>query len=426
MKRIWNFFIIFFVSMVLLSACKHEEKSEEEMDLMGSIIGNWEGTIQIPNSLLPINIKFGEDISSISIPVQGLNDYPLTNIKLKDSALSFEMALQGQRITFDGILKADNILGTFTQSGQSFQFELNRAIKDTATEEEEIIRVKVSGGEIKGVLERPEGEGPYPVMIIIAGSGPTDRNGNSILLPGKNNSLKMLAEDLAKQGIASIRYDKRGLGQNASLATKEELLTFDHFINDAVAFITYANNDKQFSKTGVIGHSEGSLIGMVASSKENVDVFVSIAGAGRPINEVLIEQLEEQLSSNLLEESKVILSKLMNKQQVTNISSELQSIFRPSVQPYLISWIAYNPAEVIQHLTSKVLIINGTNDIQVPVSDAQLLQEAKGDSSLLIIENMNHVLKESPEDVEGNIATYSNASLPLAKGLVEGIVEYLQ
>ncbi|MFF2753946.1 alpha/beta hydrolase family protein [Psychrobacillus sp. NPDC058041] len=426
MKKSLVLIMLFVGAVFIFSACEKKEKIEEDVFSMENILGNWEGAIQIPETPLPITIQFGEKNSTISIPVQGLNEYPLENVKLTEPALSFDMLIQGQRIAFAGKVIKDNISGTFKQNGQQFPFELTKASPESVIDKGETVKVKVSDGEMVGVLEKPEGNGPFPVMIIIAGSGPTDHNGNSILLPGKNNSLKMLAEDLAKQGVASIRYDKRGVGENAHLVTKENLLTFDQYIDDVASFIEYAKNDKLFSKIGIIGHSEGSLVGMVAANKKNIDVFISIAGAGRPINEVLIEQLQVQLSGNLLEESKTILRKLAKKEQVANVSMELQSIFRPSVQPYLISWLAYNPSEEIQKLNCLVLIINGTNDIQVPVSDAEALYNSKVASSLLIIKDMNHILKEAPANREGNIGTYSDPNLPLAKGLVDGIVEFIK
>lgn len=262
-------------------------------------------------------------------------------------------------------------------------------------------------------------------MIILAGSGPTDRNGNSLLMVGKNNSLKMIAEELVAEGIASIRYDKRGVGLNMGLATKEEDLRFNHYIEDAVAWAEFAKEDDRFSDIGFIGHSEGSLVGMIAAQETEATVFVSLAGAGRQIDEILLEQLRNQLPSELMSESEKVIEKLKRGEQVEEVSNELHSIFRPSVQPYMISWLQYHPIEQIKKLDARILLINGTADLQVPSSDAELLHQAK-DSELLIIERMNHVLKESPSDETGNMATYTDPSLPLAEGLMDGIIEFIK
>src|SRR5690606_2523987 len=133
----------------------------------------------------------------------------------------------------------------------------------------------------------PEGKGPFPVMLMLSGSGPTDKNGNSMIVPGKNNGLKMVAEELAQQGIATIRYDKRGVGDNIGLLVKEEDLRFDDYIEDASAWIGYAKSQDMFSSVGVIGHSEGSLIGMIAAERQQAASFISLAGVGRPADEIL-------------------------------------------------------------------------------------------------------------------------------------------
>ncbi|MFJ8065800.1 alpha/beta hydrolase family protein [Psychrobacillus sp. NPDC096426] len=203
-------------------------------------------------------------------------------------------------------------------------------------------------------------------------------------------------------------------------------MRFDQFIDDAAAWVQFVKGDARFSKVGIIGHSEGSLIGIVASQKADADVFISIAGAGRPIDQVLLEQLQAQLPPNLMEESTNILKRLKQGEQVKVVSQELQSLFRSSVQPYMISWLQYDPAEQLQKLNGPVLLVNGNVDIQVPVKDAELLHQSKKGSELLIIDKMNHILKEAPTEREGNIATYSNPDLPLANGLVDGIVQFLR
>ncbi|TQR17333.1 alpha/beta hydrolase [Psychrobacillus vulpis] len=390
------------------------------------IEGVWDGSIHIPNQPLPIIVTFNKNDGTISIPIQGISDYPLTSVNLNNPNVSFDMDIQGQRITFDGKVDSEKITGTFTQQGQSFPFELTKGSEEEVKEDANFVQVKLKDGTMLGQLEIPQGEGPFPLIVIIAGSGPTDGDGNSLALPGKNNSLKMLAENLAAEGVASIRYDKRGVGKNSSLGGKEEELRFDQYIDDAAAWVQFAKDDERFSKVGIIGHSEGSLIGMVAAKKTESDAFISIAGAGRPIDQILMEQLETQLPANLIEESRIILDKLKQGEQVPTVSQELQSLFRPSVQPYMISWLKYDPAEQLQKLNSPVLLVNGSLDIQVPITDAQLLHNAKKESELLIIEKMNHVLKEAPEDREGNIATYSNPDLPLAEGLMDGIVDFLK
>ncbi|MFF2288627.1 alpha/beta hydrolase family protein [Peribacillus butanolivorans] len=432
MKRLFSIMCIIVSALVLLLGCstKEKEKMEKNSKEVGSlkaIEGTWEGEIMIPNQQLPIIIHFTKKDGTISIPVQGLNKFPLTSVKLNKSDLFFDIKIQNQQITFDGKVDQEKISGTFVQQGQESPFELLKKSDEKVEEKRsgEVVQADLKKGTMYGLLETPKDEGPFPVMIIIAGSGPTDKDGNSIALPGKNNSLKMLAESLAEKGIASIRYDKRGVGENMNLTGKEEDLRFEQYIEDATAWVQFAKKDSRFSKVGIIGHSEGSLIGMAAAKKTETDTFISLAGAGEPIDQVLLKQLEEQLTPTLLTESKDILTKLKQGKQVETVSADLQSVFRPSVQPYMISWIQYNPIELVKELTIPVLIVNGNRDIQVASTNAEALHKAKGYSELLILEKMNHVLKEAPVNREGNLATYTNPELPLSSGLVNGIVEFL-
>lgn len=414
---------------VLIGCSDNEKQKDTEKDgesNMENVTGFWSGAIEIPNQPLKINVEFEDDKGMISIPIQGLENYPLSTIKREGKSITFTMEVQGQRIIFDGDVDGEEIAGTFKQNGQFFPFTLTRGEKTAENKEEdgEFIQTETELGTLYGELEMPKGEGPFPVMVIIPGSGPTDRNGNTAA--GKNNSLKLLAEALADKGIASLRYDKRGAGKNSSVSVPEEELNFDQFIADATAWIELLKQDKQYTDIGIIGHSQGSLVGMLAAQKGDADIFISLAGAGRTIDQVMYDQLKEQLPDDLLKESKKIMDQIKAGKTVEDIGKELQSLFRPSVQPFLSSWMKYDPAEEIKNLDIPTLIINGKNDIQVPVSEAEILHDAKTDAGILLIEKMNHVLKEAPEDRAGNIATYSDPDLPLATGLMDGIMEFLK
>lgn len=425
MKKSVILYSVCAVLFLLLQACSQEEDQVEERVQMDELIGNWEGAIQVPGQALPIAVEFEGDTGAISIPVQGIQGFPLSNFDFTDPDIHFEMNIQNQVLVFDGVLEQDTIAGTFTQQGQSFPFELSRA---AATEEEAGTRaeIEVEGGSMTALILTPEGEGPFPAMLLLSGSGPTDKNGNSLITVGKNNSLKMVAEALAEEGIATIRYDKRGIGDNSGLMVEEEALRFEDYIKDASAWIGYAQSQEGFSSVGVIGHSEGSLIGMIAAEQQQAASFVSLAGPGRPADEVLMEQLKEQLPQNLLDEVHSILSELKKGRLVEQVSPELASIFRPSVQPYLSSWMAYDPQDELKKLDMPVLVVGGTTDLQVPIGDAELLEKAHDRAELLIVDNMNHVLKNTSTDPTENLASYGNPDLPLAEGLMEGILEFLK
>lgn len=276
-------------------------------------------------------------------------------------------------------------------------------------------------GSIFGTLTLPKNFKNGKVALIIAGSGPTDRNGNNPMMT--NNSLQMLAHGLAERNIASLRYDKRGIGESKSAIKKEADLRFDDYVNDAKGWIDLLKNDKRFSKVIVIGHSEGSLIGMIAAPGK-ADGFISIAGAGRSADKILKEQLSKQ-PGNIKELSFPIIDSLVNDKTVQNVPPVLFSLFRPSVQPYIISWFHYDPQIEIAKLQIPVLIVQGTNDIQVSTEDANLLAKANEQAHLVLVENMNHIFKTIDGDRAKNISTYSDPTLPISEKLLSSIVDFI-
>ncbi|MFD2044249.1 alpha/beta hydrolase family protein [Ornithinibacillus salinisoli] len=415
-----------FIMIVTLFGCSNDQ---DEAEIDSALEGNWTGEIAIPSQPLAIQMYFEQEegmTGTVSIPVQGVKNFPLSTVELKDEGhFVLIMEIQDQYITFEGEVSDDAISGTFKQNGQSFPFQLTKGESTIATDEEgKFVQIETSYGTLYGEMETPVGDGPFPVVIIIPGSGPTDRNGNTSA--GENNSLKLLAEGLAAEGIASVRYDKRGAGKNQISIMPEEDMRFEQFVEDTIDWVELLEKDPSFSKIGIIGHSQGSLVGMLAAQQTGVSHFISIAGAGRPIDQVLYEQLKDQLSADLLHESEEIMKEMKQGKQITEVSPELQSLFRPSVQPFTASWMEYDRAEEIKKLEIPTLIINGENDLQVPVQDAELLHNAKADSDLLLYESMNHVLKDAPSDREGNLGTYSNPELPLTEGVIEGIINFLK
>ncbi len=281
-------------------------------------------------------------------------------------------------------------------------------------------------GTLSGTLVVPGNPGRVPVALIIAGSGPTDRDGNSAMLPGKNDAYRLLAEGLKAQGIASLRYDKRGIGASAAAGGPEEDLRFGTLVEDAALWIARLRNDFRFTTITVIGHSEGSLIGMLAARAARADAFVSIAGPGRPAGDVIRTQLRAQLKdAALLQVSESILTSLEAGRTVPQVPPPLAALFRPSVQPYLISWLTYSPADELARLTVPRLIVQGTTDLQVPVSDAQALKAAAPDAELRIIEGMNHVMK-TVTDPGRQAASYVDPGLPLATDLLPAISTFIE
>ncbi len=301
-------------------------------------------------------------------------------------------------------------------------FLLTILLTNLYSQNEKAVTLKTSTGNIEGSLMQPEKNLSKSAVLLISGSGPTDRDGNNMAMI--NNSLKMLAIELSKNGIASIRYDKRGVGKSRDAGLKEADLRFENYINDAKGWIYYLKNDLQYNKVIVIGHSEGSLIGMIASQDKNVNKFVSLAGAGQAADKILREQLKNQPPSVTIQVN-AILDDMVKGKMVENTPAELNSLFRNSVQPYMISWIKYDPQKEIAKLKIPVMIIQGTTDIQVSMDDANRLARALPKAKLVKIEGMNHILKPAPADRQMNIATYTQPDLPLKKELAASITPFI-
>lgn len=274
---------------------------------------------------------------------------------------------------------------------------------------------------IDGTLLTPNSNERSSLAIIIAGSGPTDRNGNQNFL--KNNALKKLAENLTNNDISTFRYDKRIVKQIRKGKVDPKMM-FDDFVNDASDVITYFKAKDSYSKIYVIGHSQGSLVGMLAA-KDKADGFISLAGAGQNIGDVIVEQVTN-MAPQLGEEAQKVINKLKKGETTTDFPSELASVFNIGVQPFMINWMTYNPTEIIKELNIPILLINGTKDLQVSESEANLLKEANDKAEIKIIENMNHVLFEIEGGDLENSKSYNESFRPISSELIDSITEFIK
>jgi len=278
-------------------------------------------------------------------------------------------------------------------------------------------------GSLRGTLSLADSPAPGPVVLLIAGSGPTDRDGNNSLLPGRNDHLKLLAEALSSGGISSLRYDKRGVAQSVLAAGREDDLRLETYVDDAVGWAKLIKNESRFSSLTVIGHSEGSLIGMIATQRIAAAGFVSLAGPGRAAPAIIREQLRG--APNLAGRADRILVELEAGRTTDSIPPELQSLFRPSVQPYLISWFHYDPAKEIAKITIPILIVQGSTDRQVSVEDARHLRQGNQRAQLRIVPGMNHLLKAVPDDDGRQRASFSDPAIPLHPMLIDEVSSFV-
>jgi pimeloyl-ACP methyl ester carboxylesterase len=275
-------------------------------------------------------------------------------------------------------------------------------------------------GRLAGTLERPGGAKPRVCALIVAGSGPTDRDGNQQGM--RNDSLKQLAQGLALRGICTLRYDKRGVNGSAE-AFVERDLRFDTYVADATAWIARLRRVGGAPRVAAVGHSEGALVALLAARHAQANAVVSIAGAGRPAAELIREQLQ-QLPAVSRRRGEFILNELVAGRLVSEVPPDFGMMFRPSVQPYLMSWTGYNPAEEIRTFSAPVMILQGTADLQVSVGDARILAAANPRATLSLIPDMNHVLKPS-KTAEEQRAAYTDPAVAIDARAVDAIAGFL-
>lgn len=291
----------------------------------------------------------------------------------------------------------------------------------------EELTIVVPDGHLKGTLQYPEGRADKSlVALIIAGSGPTDRNGNSPLGVWAN-TYQLLADSLASHGIASFRYDKRGIGGSNNF-TKLSDVTFEQFVQDAVACIRHLTVMEGFAKCVVIGHSEGALIGLLATKQADAAAYVSLAGMARPFGDIIKDQLIASLNPDA--ESIAVfarqLDSLRQNQEVQSPAKEIEFLFAPGTRHFAATLMQYHPVKELRGIRVPTLIVHGTRDLQIPVKDAHALADACPAAHLVIIDDVNHVLKAVPNSEQDNVASYGDPSLPLSSTLVSTVVSFIK
>jgi pimeloyl-ACP methyl ester carboxylesterase len=270
---------------------------------------------------------------------------------------------------------------------------------------------------------------PIPVALIVAGSGPTDRNGNSAgPLRAQNNSnlYAILAWQLANAGIASVRYDKRVLGDNLQ---KIDLYStsIDDFIADAIAGARRLVDDRRFSKVILIGHSEGAELVLQAVNRgAPASGIVMMSGAGRPIVAILREQISRQLPPEEIVKWDSAFARYLRGEAPGDVHPGLMSLLQPTNRHFMQTWVKYDPAAEIAKVKVPVLIIQGGRDIQISEGDAQALKAARPAAKLVIIPAANHVFRAATtDDRMAQVKLYTDPTIPVVPELVPAIVDWV-
>jgi fermentation-respiration switch protein FrsA (DUF1100 family) len=286
--------------------------------------------------------------------------------------------------------------------------------------------IRHAGLELGGTLTVPRGAGArIPVVVIIAGSGPTDRNGNSVI-GIRPNSYAQLAWRLAERGIATLRYDKRVLPGTKG-AVEIAHLTLDDFAADARAAAESLARDARFSRVLLLGHSEGSALALIAArAGPPVAGVISVSGLGRPLGTVIREQLGRQFDSATLVRYDTAMAQYLRGEQPQDVPPQLTPLFVPVNRTFMRSLASFDPPVAMRAVRQPVLIVQGGRDLQVTTVDAERLQAARPDAQLAIVPLANHVLKQATDTtLLGQLATYQNPTLPIMPDVVNAIADWI-
>ncbi len=283
-------------------------------------------------------------------------------------------------------------------------------------------------GPLKGTMLAPA-SGGAPMMLIIPGSGPTDRDGNNPL-GVKASTYRLLAEGLAARGIGTVRIDKRGMFASSAAVTDANAVTIDDYAVDVHAWTAAIRKQTGAPCVFLLGHSEGGLVALAAAQKiTDICGLVLISATGRPLGEVLREQLRSNpANAPILDQATAAIDALEagKRVDVTRMNPALWPLFAPQVQGFLIGVFSYDPAKLIGAVSKPVLIMQGERDLQVTVTDADRLKQAAPKAELVLLPNTNHVLKTvSSDDRRANFATYVDPGLPLAPGVVDAVANFV-
>ncbi len=286
--------------------------------------------------------------------------------------------------------------------------------------------IRNAGLELGGTLTTPRnGTARIPVVVIIAGSGPTDRNGNS-MMGIRPNSYAQLAWRLAERGIASLRYDKRALpGTKGTVDIAS--LSLEDFAADARAAADSLARDARFSRVFLLGHSEGSSLALIAArSGPPVSGVISVSGLGRPLGVVLREQLSRQFDSATVVRYDTAMAQYLRGETPKDVPPAMGMLFVPINQHFMKSLATFDPPGAIRAVRQPVLILQGDHDLQITVADAERLRSGKPDAQLVVIPQANHVLKRTTETtLQGQMPTYQDPTTPIMPEVVDAIAGWL-
>ena len=275
--------------------------------------------------------------------------------------------------------------------------------------------------ELPGTLTHKKSIKKQSLIIWVHGSGNVDRNGNQSGVNVQANYIKQFRDSVNKYDIAFFSYDKRTVNPKNLKFLKN--ISFNDLVLDVQKVIFRFKDDPRFPEIILVGHSQGSLVAMLAIN-EFVNKFISIAGLSESVDKTIIKQVSAQ-NEEFGKITEQHIGELKSTGTINEVNPMLAALFAKKNHKFLLDYFKYNPQDKIKELKIPILILNGDKDIQVSVEDAKKLNKANPVSRLVLIRNMNHVLKIINKD-EDNLKSYYSADFPLSEELIRTIKAFIK
>ena len=410
--------------------------------------GLWEGSIALKRNL-SAQVSGAESQGSLSsslklkilakglgalmdIAEQSMFGYPLDEVSWDASKIHFILdALgPGEDLACDGLFSSAGmpkgggiIIGTAKSSSWKGTFILRR-VTAVSDENEKSISIPLEGtSQLPGTLLLPAGGQPgAPIVLLLSGAGTTDRNGNNYNVPGKSDTLLLIAKALQAKGVASCRYDKRGSGEAYLLERPDEMTSLAMHAADATQVLKYLLGMGDFSRIIVAGMNEGAWVGAAAINSLArqgifIDGLIALDCSGeKPRKELEASMLE--LSEKTRTEAQAIEEAIIAGKSFPPPSAQLSDFFAASRIEWLRSWLTFDPSSAIASVQAPVLLVYGSEDLQVSREAFEMLLQARPNASARLIPSMNYLLKQVKTEDE-NYDSFTNPKYPLADGLVD-------
>ncbi len=392
-----------------------------------SWLGLWEGEFRIAQGGFPVRLEIFSGGALLDLPEQGAFGWPVRTLKAEGPDLYLSVELGMEPLELAGPREGEVVSGTLIQGGRSGRFELRRARAGSDREGERSF--DTGRGILPGTLLLPAGvTGPVTLAVLLPDSGTADRDGNNWQVPGRNDSLRMLAEALAGAGIASYRYDRRGAGMAYRLGEDEGSLVFEDHVRDAAACLRSFEGDPRFDRVLVFGLGDGALVGAAALREARADALAALGVSGRGLRDIILDaalRAPEEYRAEIVR----VLGELDAGRFVDSVSPFLENLFRRSFQPYLASWLRYDLGAELSRLSAgglPILLLQGDLDLQVSMEDFDRLRISVPKAEAVLLPDTNHILKLVGNEVEENYESFSDPSFPLSPGVVPALADFLE